>query len=185
MTALTHLAAAKSSEVAFDKGHADLGGGLRLVLVWGELVGSRSFSTTSYYNLVDSHGRSLAKLPSRFYKSDANDWAEAETKVWASPSRDIVLVYESLPTGSGDMEFHGLIHKLEHGEWLAHGVDVPHWQEPVVVPKGVAVSPTFHDGPFVTGVANGVIVLLPVKNVYYNVQPDELKISHPFPFSPG
>ncbi len=179
------VAVAKSSEVPFKNGQAELGGGLHLVLLLGDLIGSRSFSTTSYYNLVDARGRSLAKLPSRFHKSADNEGSKEETKVWISPSRCIVLVYESVSTGSGDMEFHGLIHRLEHGEWLAHGVDVPHWKEPEVVPEGVLVSPTFHDGPFVTGVIDGAIILLPVKNVYYSVEPEKLRITHPFPFSPG
>lgn len=180
---------AKASEVPWRNNHADLGSGLSLKLHRGEILGTGQLSTTSHYSLNDSKGRSLAKMPSRLSHQDMNP-ENSETKVWASQDHELFLVYESRSDPTGDREFHGVIYKTLNGDWAARGVVVPCWDDGyqavrTAQQKGIPWDPVFHVGPFSVGVINGAIVLLPVNGTFFSVKPDDLKSSHPFPFSIG
>jgi hypothetical protein len=183
------VAVAKSSEAPWEGDKAVLGRGFSLRLHRGEIIGSRQLSTTSHYSLVDSNGRSLAKLPSRLARRGI-DPDYSETKVWVSQDHELLLVYESRQDATGDREFHGIIYKNQDGEWQAHGVGVPHLvdrSEELRKAKQdrVPINPIFHYGPFTLGVINGAIVLLPANGRLFKVRPDDLKASHPFPFTIG
>ena len=180
---------ARSSEAPWDGDKAVLGRGLSLRLHRGEIIGSRQLSTTSHYSLVDSNGRSLAKLPSRLARQGI-DPDYSETKVWVSQDHELLLVYESRQDATGDREFHGVIYKSLDGIWEARGVVLPRWNDTSEAVRqakrdGVPGNPVFHEGPFSVGVINGAIILLPVNGKFFSVKPDDLKSFHPFPFDIG
>jgi hypothetical protein len=185
----TEVETAKSSEVTWINGRADLGSGLSLKLLRGEILGTGQLSTISHYSLNDSKGRSLVKLPSRLSNQDTNP-ENNETKVWASQDHKLFLVYESRSDATGDREFHGIIYKNQDERWEARGVALPHWDDRseelrMAKEKHVPLNPIFHDGPFSNGVTNDAVILLPVKGRFFKVKPDDLKTSHPFPFDIG
>ncbi len=183
------VAVAKSSEAPWEGDKAVLGRGFSLRLHRGEIIGSRQLSTTSHYSLVDSNGRSLAKLPSRLARRGI-DPDYSETKVWVSQDYELLLVYESRQDATGDREFHGVIYKSLDGRWEARGVVLPRWNDTSEAAReakrdGVPGNPVFHEGPFSVGVINGAIILLPVKGKFFSVKPDDLESFHPFPFDIG
>ncbi|HBJ83412.1 MAG TPA: hypothetical protein DDZ88_05960 [Verrucomicrobiales bacterium] len=185
----TEVETAKSSEVTWINGRADLGSGLSLKLHRGEILGTGQLSTTSHYSLNDSKGRSLVKLPSRLSNQDTNP-EQNETKIWASQDQELFLVYESRRDATGDREFHGVIYKSLDGRWEARGVVLPRWNDTSEAVRqakrdGVPGNPVFHEGPFSVGVINGAIILLPVNGKFFSVKPDDLKSFHPFPFDIG
>lgn len=185
----TEVETAKSSEVPWINGRADLGSGLSLKLHRGEILGTGQLSTTSHYSLNDSKGRSLVKLPSRLSNQDTNPEYN-ETKVWASQDHKLFLVYESRSDATGDREFHGIIYKNQDEMWEARGVLLPNWNDRseelrMAKENHVPLNPIFHDGTFSNGVTNDAVILLPVKGRFFKVKPDDLKTFHPFPFDIG
>ncbi len=200
-------AQAKKSEVTFKKGHCNLGNGMTLKLHLGELIklGSSRYSTTSYYELGDASGKSVAKYPSRFTRASSPDSDKDNViRVWYGGASDgdmgeMLFVYECVWTTVDVQEFQFVLKREDYG-WEAQGFAVPVWWEPpppkpsvkTLGPGGVPI-PVMNEGaggiqphgPDIEGLKNGPILFVPKRNLYFRFNPQGLEQKHPIPFIVG
>ena len=117
----TEVSEAKASEVKVQKFAAQLGGGLSVRVQRGIKIKSESsFSTTSYYELRDANGSSLAKFPSRI----SPPGFEGNFRIWSSADSSLILGYEWIETGVDSHEMYFVFYK-EEDRWIARGIKIP------------------------------------------------------------
>ncbi|WP_395749712.1 hypothetical protein [Prosthecobacter sp.] len=179
------LSAAKASEVPVQKLAAQLGGGLTVKLQCGIKIKSESsFSTTSYYELRDAKGSSLAKFPSRI----SPPGFEGNFRLWSSPDSSLILIYEWIVTGVDSHEMYFVFHK-EESWWSARGVKIPLF-------PGSGNAPSLDDpnerpgntgpyGPHVLGVSGRSLIIIPKYGKHRRARFEDMEAAHPFPFIVG
>lgn len=181
----TEVSEAKTSEVKVQKFAAQLGGGLSVRVQRGIKIKSESsFSTTSYYELRDANGSSLAKFPSRI----SPPGFEGNFRIWSSADSSLILGYEWIETGVDSHEMYFVFYK-EEARWIARGIKIPlfpgSFSEKFADDPNHGAGDTGPYGPDVIGVAGRLLIIIPRHGIHRRVRAEDLESDHPFPFIVG